>query len=79
MKVKSLIRHGIVVRLGSASVQRWSTWLIYAASVAGYITLSLFTKRFMGWNFALVYFVTSIELITWLTLRATRRRRSEQP
>ena len=52
-------------------------WLIYAVSVAGYVTLSIFTKRFMGWNFALVYFVTSIELITWLALRATGRRRSE--
>ncbi len=49
-------------------------WLIYAASVAGYITLSIFTKRFMGWNFALVYFVSSIELITWLTRRGSERR-----
>ena len=38
-------------------------WLISIAAVAVYITITLFTKRLLTWNLAMLYFVVTIDLI----------------
>jgi len=37
--------------------------LLYVASVAVYITITLFTKRLLTWNLAMLYFVVTIDLV----------------
>jgi hypothetical protein len=37
-----------------------------------YITLTLFTKRLLTWNLALVYFVTTLDLLPALYQRRRR-------
>jgi hypothetical protein len=39
------------------------TWLLYLVSVAAYITITLFTKRLLTWNLAMLYFVVTIDLL----------------
>lgn len=38
-------------------------WLISIASVAVYITITLFTKKLLTWNLAMLYFVVTIDLV----------------
>lgn len=51
------------------------TWLIYVASVVAYITITLFTKRLLTWNLAMLYFVVTIDLLP----RLYRRLRFGEP
>ena len=39
------------------------TWLVYVASVVAYITITLFTKKLLTWNLAMLYFVVTIDLV----------------
>jgi hypothetical protein len=39
------------------------TWLLYGASVVAYITITLFTKRLLTWNLAMLYFVVTLDLL----------------
>ncbi len=39
------------------------TWVAYATSVAVYIAITLFTKRLLTWNLALLYFIVTLDLL----------------
>lgn len=43
--------------------------LLYAASVTAYILITLFTKRLLTWNLAMLYFVVTIDLLPRLYRR----------
>ncbi len=43
--------------------------LLYAASVVAYIVITLFTKRLLTWNLAMLYFVVTIDLMPRLYRR----------
>ena len=43
--------------------------LLYAASVVTYIVITLFTKRLLTWNLAMLYFVVTIDLLPRLYRR----------
>ncbi|MDO8388897.1 MAG: hypothetical protein Q7V57_00285 [Actinomycetota bacterium] len=45
------------------------TRLIYGASVVAYITITLFTKKLLTWNLAMLYFVVTIDLLPRLYRR----------
>ncbi len=45
------------------------TRLLYAASVVAYIIITLFTKRLLTWNLAMLYFVVTIDLLPRLYRR----------
>ena len=40
-----------------------TTWLRYVAAVVVYIVITLFTKRLLTWNLAMLYFVVTLDLI----------------
>lgn len=42
---------------------RTSSWIPYAISVAVYIGITFVTKHLLAWNLALIYFVTTIDLL----------------
>lgn len=42
---------------------RTSSWMTYAVSVAVYIGVTFVTKHLLAWNLALIYFVTTIDLL----------------
>lgn len=52
-------------------------WLISIVAVVVYITITLFTKKLLTWNLAMLYFVVTIDLVP----RGLRRlfHRSEPP
>ncbi len=39
------------------------TWILYGASVAAYIAITIFTKRLLTWNLAMLYFVVTLDLL----------------
>lgn len=49
-------------------------WLRYGVSVGVYIAITLVTKRLLTWNLALLYFITTLDL-----LPALYRRRRHGP
>ena len=49
------------------------TWILYVASVAAYITITLFTKRLLTWNLAMLYFVVTLDLLPRVVRRARTR------
>ena len=38
------------------------TRLLYAASIVTYIVITLFTKRLLTWNLAMLYFIVTLDL-----------------
>ena len=43
--------------------------LLYVASVVTYIVITLFTKRLLTWNLAMLYFIVTIDLLPRLYRR----------
>lgn len=46
-------------------------WARYALAVAGYIALSLATKKYLTWTYGPTYFIVTLEVLprTWRRLR----------
>jgi hypothetical protein len=45
------------------------TTVLYAISVLAYIAITLFTKRLLTWNLAMLYFVVTLDLLPRLYRR----------
>lgn len=49
------------------------TRLLYATAVVAYIVITLFTKRLLTWNLAMLYFIVTLDLLPRLYRRVTGR------
>jgi len=49
-------------------------WVRYALAVAGYVALSLVTKKYLTWTWGPTYFILTLEVLPRLWRRVRRRR-----